>query len=42
MTRAYAQVVSAARRHECDLRTAAYIVGVRRVADAIMARGIYP
>jgi glutamate dehydrogenase (NAD(P)+) len=28
MTRAYAQVVSAARRHECDLRTAAYIVGV--------------
>jgi glutamate dehydrogenase (NAD(P)+) len=29
-------------RHGCDLRTAAYIVGVQRVAEAIQTRGIYP
>jgi len=42
MTRAYAQVQAAARRHDCDLRTGAYIVGIRRVAEATLARGIYP
>jgi glutamate dehydrogenase (NAD(P)+) len=42
LTRAFHQVQTAARRHECDLRTAAYIVGVSRVAEAITARGIYP
>lgn len=42
MTRAYHQVAMAAKRHDCDLRTGAYIVGVRRVAEAILARGIYP
>jgi glutamate dehydrogenase (NAD(P)+) len=29
-------------RHGSDLRTAAYIVGVQRVAEAIQTRGIYP
>lgn len=42
MVRAYAQVRDAAKKHNCDLRTAAYIVGVGRVAEAIQARGIYP
>ena len=28
--------------HGCDMRTAAYIVGVQRVAEAIQTRGIYP
>ncbi|MBC8101062.1 MAG: Glu/Leu/Phe/Val dehydrogenase [Cytophagales bacterium] len=42
MVRAFAQVQEAAKEHRCDLRTAAYIVGVGRVAEAISARGIYP
>ena len=42
MVRAFAQVQAEAKRYGCDLRTAAYVVGVRRVADAIAARGIYP
>jgi len=28
--------------HKVDLRTAAYIVGVARVAEATITRGIYP
>jgi glutamate dehydrogenase (NAD(P)+) len=42
MVRAFSQVQAAAKRHDVDLRTAAYIVGVGRVAEAIQARGIYP
>jgi glutamate dehydrogenase (NAD(P)+) len=42
MVRAFAQVQAAAKKHNCDLRTAAYIVGVGRVAEATLARGIYP
>jgi Glutamate dehydrogenase/leucine dehydrogenase len=42
LVRAFSQVKDAARRHSCDLRTAAYIVGVSRVAEATLARGIYP
>lgn len=42
LVRAFQQVQRAAKEHRCDLRTAAYIVGVGRVADAILARGIYP
>ncbi len=42
LVRAFSQVREAARKHDCDLRTAAYIVGVGRVAEAIEARGIYP
>ena len=42
MVRAFQQVNAAAKKHHCDLRTAAYIVGVGRVAEAITALGIYP
>ena len=42
LVRAFAQVQQTAKDHRCDLRTAAYIVGVGRVADAIQARGIFP
>ena len=42
LVRAFSQVQQAAKRHNCDLRTAAYIVGVSRVAEATLARGIYP
>jgi glutamate dehydrogenase (NAD(P)+) len=42
LVQAFARVQQTAKEHRCDLRTAAYIVGVGRVADAILARGIFP
>ncbi len=42
LTRAFAEVWAAAQTHEVDLRTAAYVVGVARVAQATVTRGIYP
>ena len=42
LVRAWGQVRAAAEKHQTDLRTAAYIVGVGRVAEAIAVRGIYP
>jgi glutamate dehydrogenase (NAD(P)+) len=42
LTRSFAEVWAAAQTHEVDLRTAAYIVGVARVAEATKTRGIYP
>jgi len=42
MRRAFAEVWDAAEKHKVDLRTAAYIVGVARVAEATITRGIYP
>jgi glutamate dehydrogenase (NAD(P)+) len=42
LVRAFAQVWDAAEKHSVDLRTAAYIVGVSRVAEATITRGIYP
>ena len=42
MVSAFAQVQTEAKNHACDLRAAAYRVGVRRIAAAITARGIFP
>ena len=42
LVKAFQQVQAAAKKHACDLRTAAYIVGVGRVAEALQSRGIYP
>ncbi len=42
MRRAFAEVWNASETHKVDLRTAAYIVGVARVAEATITRGIYP
>ena len=42
LTRAYGETLRAARQHNCDLRLGAYIVGVRRIAEATRLRGIYP
>jgi glutamate dehydrogenase (NAD(P)+) len=42
LSRAALETWDAAERLGTDLRTAAYAVGVRRVADAIHLRGIYP
>jgi glutamate dehydrogenase (NAD(P)+) len=42
MVRSFHGVFDLAREREVDLRTAALIFAVRRVADALMTRGIYP
>ncbi len=42
LKRAFAEVWAAGEKHQIDLRTAAYIVGVARVAEATVTRGIYP
>ena len=42
LLRAYVDVAGMARREKIDMRTAAYLIGVQRVADASTIRGIYP
>ena len=42
MTRSFDQVLAASQEHKTDLRTAALLVAVERVADAVKIRGIYP
>jgi glutamate dehydrogenase (NAD(P)+) len=42
MDNAYTAVAKLARDQECDLRTAANMVAIKRVADATQLRGIYP
>jgi len=42
LLRAYRTVEEVSQREETDMRTAAYLVGVRRVAEATTTRGIYP
>lgn len=40
MRAAYGDIAAAARRHSCDLRTAAFVVAVERVYRATLARGL--
>ena len=42
MTRAFEDTARMAREHDVDLRTAAYMLAVGRVAEATLTRGIYP
>jgi glutamate dehydrogenase (NAD(P)+) len=42
MIRAFNQVNAMSKREHVDLRTAALMVGIRRVADAFQVRGFYP
>jgi len=42
MTKAFADVFEIAEREKVDMRLAAYILAVNRVAGAIRARGLYP
>ena len=42
MTRAFTRVWNVSKRENVDLRTAALMEGVRRVADAHQIRGLYP
>ena len=42
MDRAFESVHEMSDRHEVDMRTAAYMVAVARVAEATTLRGLYP
>ena len=42
MTSSFAAVLAIAEKHKTDMRTAAYILAVDRVAEAMLKRGIYP
>lgn len=42
MIKAFKKVLKTSRDNSCDMRTAAMVVGVKRVADAVIARGLYP
>jgi glutamate dehydrogenase (NAD(P)+) len=42
MTRSFADVLRMSREKAVDMRTAAHILAIKRVADATMIRGIYP
>jgi glutamate dehydrogenase (NAD(P)+) len=42
MQKAFHEVLDVSKKENVDMRTAAYMVAVRRVADAIMHRGIFP
>jgi glutamate dehydrogenase (NAD(P)+) len=42
MTHSFHHVEAAMRQHKTDMRTAALIIGVKRVADATVTRGIFP
>jgi glutamate dehydrogenase (NAD(P)+) len=42
MVKAFQETLAIARREQCYMRTAAYLLAVERVADATMMRGLYP
>ncbi len=42
MVKAFSEVLAVARREQINMRTAAYLVAVKRVADAMDMRGLYP
>ncbi|MCS7071071.1 MAG: glutamate dehydrogenase, partial [Anaerolinea sp.] len=42
MTRSFYATERAAEEYGVDMRTAAYILAIKRVADALITRGFYP
>jgi glutamate dehydrogenase/leucine dehydrogenase len=42
MEEAFEQVWGIAEEHKCTLREAAYLVAIRRVADSMLIRGLFP
>jgi glutamate dehydrogenase (NAD(P)+) len=42
MIKAFSETLTLAERDQCDMRTAAYLLAVQRVADATALRGLYP
>jgi glutamate dehydrogenase (NAD(P)+) len=42
MVKAFSETLAIAQRDQLDMRTAAYLLAVQRVADATAMRGLYP
>ena len=42
MVKAFGETLAMAQREEVNMRTAAYLLAVKRVADAMELRGLYP
>jgi glutamate dehydrogenase/leucine dehydrogenase len=42
MVKAFSETLAIARREQCNMRTAAYLLAVARVADTMALRGLYP
>jgi glutamate dehydrogenase (NAD(P)+) len=42
MVKAFSETLEIAKREHCDMRTAAYLLAVDRVANAMSMRGLYP
>src|SRR5207244_188109 len=42
MVKSFNEVLDMSKKHKVDMRTAAYMVAVHRVAEATLTRGIYP
>jgi glutamate dehydrogenase (NAD(P)+) len=42
MVKAFGETIAIAKRESCDMRTAAYLLAVERVANAMEMRGLYP
>jgi glutamate dehydrogenase (NAD(P)+) len=42
MVKAFSETLAIARREQVNMRTAAYLLAVQRVADATQMRGLYP
>jgi glutamate dehydrogenase (NAD(P)+) len=42
MDRSFGEVLDMSKAEQCDMRTAAYLVAVKRVADTTALRGLYP
>ena len=42
MVKAFSETLEIAKRENCDMRTAAYLLAVDRVANAMSMRGLYP
>jgi glutamate dehydrogenase/leucine dehydrogenase len=42
MVRAFGETLAMAQREQVNMRTAAYLLAVKRVADAMELRGLYP
>jgi glutamate dehydrogenase/leucine dehydrogenase len=42
MVRAFGETLAVAEREQVNMRTAAYLVAVKRVSDAMELRGLYP
>ncbi len=42
MKKAFHEVLEVSKKHRVDMRTAAYLLAIGRVADATLTRGLFP